>query len=136
MIPKLLHPVPCVIEKIDRAGTIMDEDAREPIQSASRPTTVTVPGQVEWGTQMGLEAAKTGPRETSSGYVLFRRIDLEAAGVTLEDNDRLAKLGDVETDVYINRLEWKGHYPDQGGPTMVKAYFADRAPSKQTRGEI
>jgi hypothetical protein len=134
MIPNLLHPVPISVEKIDRASTYYDPDAREPIQQAARATTVVVQGQVNWGTQKGLEPAKAGPREGATGYVLFRRVDLDAAGVTLEDNDRFAKLGDVETDVYVDRLEWEGHYPDQGGPTLVKAYFSDRQPAKQTRG--
>lgn len=133
-VPNLIHPVPCVIEKINRGATHMDEDAREPITQAARDATVTVPGQVNWGTQMGLEPQKAGPREGAAGYVLFRRVDLAAASITLEDNDRFAKLGDVETDVYIDRLEWQGHYPGAGGPTLVKAYFVDRRPAKQTRG--
>jgi len=133
-IPNLLHPVPCVIEKINREDTKMDEDAREPIQQAARDTAVTVPGQVNWGTQKGLEPQKAGPREGATGYVLFRHVDLVAAGIALEDNDRFAKLGNVETDVYVDRLEHEGHYPDQSGPTLVKAYFSDRQPAKQTRG--
>lgn len=133
-VPNLLHPVPISVEKIDRASTYYDPDAREPIMQAARKTIVVVPGQVNWGTQKGLEPQKAGPREGATGYVLFRHTDLTAAGLTLEDNDRFAKLGNVETDVYIDRLEHEGHYPDQGGPTLVKAYFSDRAPAKQTRG--
>ena len=72
--------------------------------------------------------------EGSDGYVLFRRIDLDTAGITLQRQDRFSKLGHVETDVYIVRLEHTAHYPDQGGPTLVKAYFEDRGPSRQTRG--
>ena len=134
MMPNLLNPVPISIEKIDRAGTYFDPDAREPIQQAERASVVVVPGQVSWGTQLGLEPQKAGPREGATGYVLFRYTDLTAAGVTLEDNDRFAKLGNVETDVYISKLEPCGHYKDQGGPTLVKAYFSDRQPAKQTRG--
>ena len=49
-------------------------------------------------------------------------------------DDRFKKIGSVDTDVFITRLEFQGHYPDQGGPTLVKAHFTDRQPSKQRRG--
>lgn len=133
-LPNLLHPVDIHVEKIDRASTAYDHDAREPIMQAARETIVVVPGQVNWGTQKGLEPSKVGPREDASGYVLFRYVDLVAVGVVLEDNDRIAKMGNVDTDVYISKLEPEGHYPDQGGPTLVKAFFVDRQPAKQTRG--
>lgn len=132
--PRLLHPVQISIEKIDRATTVYDPDAREPIFQASRKTVVVVPGQVNWGTQKGLEPSKVGPREGASGYVLFRHVDLTAAGIALEDNDRFARLGNVDCDLYVDRLEHEGHYPSAGGPTLVKAYFSDRQPAKQTRG--
>ncbi len=135
-LPRLLHPVDISIEKIDRAATVYDPDAREPIFQASRKTIVVVPGQVNWGTQLGLESTKAGPREGAAGYVLFRRVDLDAASITLEDNDRFARLGNVDCDLYVDRLEHEGHYPDHGGPTLVKAYFSDRQPAKQTRGVV
>lgn len=133
-IPNLLHPVPVVIAKINRAGTRYDNDAREAVTQAARDSAVTVQGQVKWGLQEGLQPTKTGPKEDASGYVLFRRTDLATAGITLEQNDRFASIGGIDTDVYVSRIEWTGHYPSAGGPTMVKAYFADRQPAKQTRG--
>jgi len=133
-LPRLLHPVDVYVEKIDRAGTYYDEDAREPAQGAARKTIVVIPGQVKWGTQLGLEPSKGGPREGAVGYVLFRRVDLEAAGVTLQDNDCFKQLGDVDCDLYVDRLEFNSHYPSAGGPTLVKAHFSDRQPAKQTRG--
>lgn len=133
-LPRLIHPVPVVIEQIDRASTLYDSDAREAVTQAARDAGITIPGQVKWGTQFGLEPTKTGPREDASGYVLFRRIDLDAASVTLQINDNIKKLGDVDADLYISRLEWIAHYPSAGGPTMVKAHFVDRQPAKQTRG--
>lgn len=134
MIPNLIHPCDVKIKQILKSSTIMDEDAREPVQQAKRAATKTVPGQPKWGQQYGLGAGKAGAVEGSDGYVLFRKIDLDAASVTLQPNDRFVQIGHVMTDVYIIKLEWCGHYQDQSGPTMVKAHFADRQPSKQTRG--
>jgi hypothetical protein len=132
--PNLLHPVPVVVEQIDKTTTYYDDDAREPIQYAARPTQTTVQGQVEWRAQKNEEHRRTGTVEGASGYVLFRRVDLAAVSLNLQIEDRLARIGDIDTDVYVHRLEWVGHYPDKGGPTMVKAYFQDRGPARQTRG--
>lgn len=133
-IPRLLHAVDIIVERIDRASTLYDDDAREPISQAERKTSITIPGQVKWASQYSLEMTKAGARENSSGYVLFRKVDLDTAGVTLQDNDRIAKMGHVECDLYVDRMEWCGHYADQGGPALLKAFFSDRQPAKQTRG--
>jgi len=134
-IPNLIHPVPIKIQKINRAGTLMDEDAREPIQFAKREATLIVPGQVKWVGQFKLEETRGGVVEGSSGYVLFRQVDLDAAnggvGIELEQNDRFTRIGTRDTDVYVIELTPTGHYPDQGGHTMLKAWFGDRGAQKK-----
>lgn len=134
MIPRLLHPVPIVIEQISKGATIYDPDSREPIQSAARTSQKTVQGQVKWGGDLSLQVAAGGALEGSRGYVLFRYVDLEAQGVELQQNDRLVKIGNREVDVYVVEVTDCGHYTDQGGATMIKAHFADREPSRQRRG--
>lgn len=133
-LPRLLHSVVIEIQQIDRTGTFQDDDAREPVQIVKRNITKQLPGQVKWGSQYNLEPTKVGPTENSDGYVLFRKVDLDSQSITLKSQDRIIKMGHVETDVYIVNFEWIGHYTDQVGPTMLKAYFIDRQPSKQTRG--
>lgn len=131
--PNLLHPVPVTIEQKATATTVYDEDAREPVGDVERTTPVIVEGQAKWRDQFAVDMEPGGIQETSDGYVLFRRVDLDAESVTLQVFDRITRIGNIDTDVYITRLEWTGHYPDQGGPTMVKAHFADRQPAKQER---
>jgi hypothetical protein len=86
-------------------------------------------------------------RRQSHGYVLFRLVDVRAAAnragfgqYRLKQNDRFLKFGvgpnAVETDLYIVDLRYSGHYPDQGGASLVKAFFEDRNPSKQNRGGV
>jgi len=133
-IPNLLHPVPVTIEPIDRASTSFDEDAGEPIQAATRAAAVTVPGQVRWTSRNELRMQLGGPVENADGYVTFRFVDLRAAGVTdLKINDRITRTGSTVVEVYITKLEPFAHHPDQGGPTLLKAWFKDRSPAK-TRG--
>ena len=133
-VPTLIHPVPVKLRQISRSTTFYDDDAREPIQHATRLATKTIQGQVSWKSQFDIGHNKAGTVLNASGYVLFRKIDLDAQSIVLQDNDRIIQIGTRDTDVYINKLVPTGHYPDIGGHTMIKAFFADRAPSKQTRG--
>lgn len=132
VVPKLIHPTPVEIQQINRVATKMDPEAREPVQQAVRATTVIVNGQPKWVSQLQKGHDKGGSTETSIGYVLFRLIDLDALGISLQQNDRFKKIGRIVTDVFIMRLEYTGHYDE--GPTLVKAHFRDRQPGKQNRG--
>ncbi len=135
-IPNLIHPVPVSIQVIDRSNTIVDDDMREPVQQSARGATTVVGGQVKWGMDQGFGSERKGPAEDSDGYVLFRLVDLaaEAPPVVIKRDDRFIRLGTVDVDVYVTALRYEGHYPDQGGPTLVKAFFKDRQPSRATRG--
>lgn len=133
-IPNLIHPVPILIQQIDTAETLYDDELREPVQQSVRGATVTVDGQVKWGLDQSVDSERRGAQEDSDGYVLFRYVDLQAQGVTLKHEDRFIKLGTLDVDVYVTSLRPEGHYSDTGGPTLVKAFFADRQPSRQTRG--
>ena len=130
-IPNLNHPVDVVLHQISRGTTFMDEDAREPVQHAARESSVTVPGQTRWVSAMEARPGRSGVAEDERGYVVFRAVDLTAESVTLARGDRISKIGLEDCDVYITRIQPEGHYPDQGGATLFKAYFGDRQPSRQ-----
>lgn len=129
-LPKLIHPVPILVETINEAQTVYDDDFREPIQHSVRNTETEVPGQVKWGSEDKFNPSRIGAEEDSDGYVLFRYKDLDAAGVTLKRNTRFTSIGGRATDVYVTRLQPQGHYQEFGGPTLVKAYFKDRQPAR------
>lgn len=133
-VPNLLDPVPVTIVQGDVASTLYDEDAREPVQQLAHQTPVTLQGQVKWGAVEEVEMERQGVAEGADGYVLFRKIDLDVKGVTLAKNDRFTQIGLVETDVYILKLQPMGHYTDQGGHTLVRAWFEDRTPAKVAHG--
>jgi hypothetical protein len=133
-IPNLLHPVPIYIQQIDTDNTLYDDEFREFIGQETLTEAVMVPGQVKQTFDYSVKSARRGRKEDSSGYILFRYVDLNAAGITLALNDRISKIGTIDTDVYINVLEPEGHYEAIGGPTVVKAYFTDKQPVRQTRG--
>jgi len=139
MLPNLIHPVPVQIKQLLRTTTPVDPDYEEPIQQASLGPAVSVPGQVKWTMDERLRTSLTGAEVESQGYILFRRADLRAKGVAeLKQNDRIVAVGvganERLVDLYITGIRFEGHFPDQGGATLVKAFFRDRDPGKQTPG--
>jgi hypothetical protein len=129
--PRLIHPVSVTIQRIDRATTVYDEDAREPVQQASRFTNLILQGQPRWTSGEQLRISRDGPTVDADGYVLFRYRDLDAAGITLQINDRITQIGRRTLEVYIVRLDDAGHYTDTNGASLVRAWFKDRKPAKE-----
>lgn len=134
--PNLIHPIPITVQRENKAKTIVDEDFREPVQQAARSSQFVINGQVKWGVDEKLVATRGGPREDSDGYVLFRYRDLEAIGESIKRGDRFVKLGRIDTDVYVTEVQPMGHWQDQGGATIMRAYFRDRQPGRQNRGSL
>lgn len=132
-LPNLIHPINCTVQHIDRAATHYDADAREPIQHAKRTTTFVLPGQPKWGSEAQLGVSRGGATEDSAGYVLFRQTDLDAAALALEVGDRVTLQGYRSAEVYVTRIQPMGHYPDQNGASLVRAWFTDRRPAKTRR---
>lgn len=130
--PRLIHPVPIIIQRLDKSNTFYDDDYREPVQQSARYTNITIQGQPRWGGKDVATFTRGGLVEQSTGYVLFRYLDLEAASITINVNDRFIKIGLQEVDVYVVRLIPQGHY--NGRAKLVKAYFADRQPARQRIG--
>jgi hypothetical protein len=134
-IPNLLHPVPIRVEQIQRGAVEVDPDYDEEYEVIARAAVVVLPGLVKWGYSDHFRANDTGPQEGEDGYVLFRLVDLRAQGlVSIYRGDKFIQLGGnpnaIGTDVYVVRLRFEGHYPDQNGPTLLKAFFSDRQPVK------
>jgi hypothetical protein len=138
--PNLLHKTPVYIRQIDRSFTVMDDNLREPIGQVRREKKpIKLIAQVKIGDTDDPDASEGGVTERSAGYLLFRTQDLRAAEVELQRGDRVVQIGDPpndrETDYYLTKFQWRGHYPEHGGPTLLKAFFADRKPSRQ-RGDL
>jgi len=133
-IPNLIHPVRVYIQQVDVDNTLYDDELRELIGQEVLTEAVMVPGQVKWDLNNSVQTARRGAKEDSHGYVLFRYVDLSAAEVTLARGNRIARMGTIDTDVYIIALQPEAHYGDTDGPTLVKAYFSDVQPVRQTTG--
>lgn len=137
-LPNLIHPLPTHVQSVNPGATIQDEGYREPVQTVAYGETYTAPGQWKWISDRELRMQDAGAEEYSTGYVLFRMSDLRALGKTISRGDRIIGYGSgaakVDLDVYVTKLRYEGHYPDQQGPALVKAFFNDRASERQKRG--
>lgn len=134
-IPNLLHPVPVTVQRINRAETVVDEGYDEEYEVVAREADVILPGQIKWSAFDRYRPTVIGTEEGEDGYVLFRIVDLRAQGVdAIVRGDKFIALGgspnSIATDVYVTRVRFEGHYPDQNGPTLIKAFFSDRQPVK------
>ena len=130
--PNLIHPLDVDIEQISRSTSYYDEDAREAIQQVFRGSKVTVKGQPRIRSFQRLDVERGGSRHEVSGYVLFRKRDLDSANITLQINDKITKIGNLTVEVFIERLEAMGHLDSFGGHTLMKAWITDRIPSKRS----
>jgi hypothetical protein len=137
--PHLLHPIPVWVRKIDKALTpLMDDALGEPIGQVFRPQkAVRLRAQIETSADARAEQSNGGIQLRYSGYLLFLTEDLRAARFKLEIGDRIVQVGekpnDRATDWYVVSTEFLGHYQDQGGSTLVKAFYEDLAPSRLVR---
>lgn len=137
MIPNLIHPVRVKVKRLVRDELVMDLDAREPYHGRRTTTSseVTIDAQIKWRARDDLVPQMAGVVERSIGYILVRLIDMDAAmgtGVRFKRGDQIVEMGVLSgLDLYIVREEPIAHWHDQGGTTLIKYHFEDRAPVQQ-----
>lgn len=154
MIPNLMDPIPVTIQRQNVAATVFDARAREPVRqlwkAGEGPGTgdaVELVAQVNWNQAKGVAKPVVRPggvEEESEGYLLFRLVDLLAAGVAteradgtvafgLERGDRIVRIGRRRTNLYVVFFRDVAGYEDRGGCTLLEVDFASRAPSSSAR---
>jgi len=125
------------IRKADRKFTaVQDDNLKEPIgqvRRSQRP--INIDAQIKQEQQVVIGPG--GAEEHEDGYLLFLTKDLTERHLEIERGDLIVQMGDGknarETELYITRFRWMGHYPSASGPTLLRAYFMDRQPA-QNRG--
>ncbi|MCK5019295.1 MAG: hypothetical protein KAS32_19705 [Candidatus Peribacteraceae bacterium] len=118
---------------INKVNTLMDDDAKEPVGKPAR-TSKSLSGQIYFQDQTW-ESGREGILDKTLGYVVFRVYDLGLANVTIRVGDHITAMGvnagQVSLPLYVYRFRYRAHHPDQGGYTLLKAWFTDRKPAKQ-----
>ena len=136
-VPNLIHPVLCTIQPLDRVTTLMDMEFREPLPSERRLANVVIQAQVRWFGMSERHRENVGGSQVSKGYLLFRLKDLTDSGYSPKVGDLVLHMGSqTNINMYLESFEDRGHYPDQQGPTMRRAYFTDREPTREARDYV
>lgn len=133
-LPNLIHPIEVEIEPADKANALYDRDAREPVRSVARAATIVLEAQVEYRDPGDPRWQAMGIHESVTGYLLFRVLDLEAAGYTPgpTGGDRIVRIGHRTASLFTLQRKDAGHYGSEDGSTLVLVYFGDRRPSATT----
>lgn len=132
--PKLLHKVPVTVALINKASTVYNANAGEPVRAANRAVTVIIPGQIHWGSEDVPDFEKEGVVEKSDGWVTMRTKDLTARGLVdekgnpgIERGAKFIKFGKQDgLELFVTKSKPLGHWPDKDGFTLVRIYFEDR----------
>ena len=121
--PNLIHPILILIDQVDPEKTEWDEEAREPIRQ-TKTNRIAVNAQVKWFQQGDPKAKEAGDMLDARGYLLFSVSELMNAGISINRQDRVVKIGYMTVeDTYIRGFAPMAHYPDQNGAGLLKAYF-------------
>ena len=129
VLPKLIHPIPVVLELLNTSVLKFDPDTKEVIPGGMGRTTVALKAQVQWTEEDRLRTGDAVPRDQSKGYLLFRQRDLDNKGISISRSDKIVRIGKLtDLELYVISTKPRGHYPDQGGHTLLQADFSDREP--------
>lgn len=127
-VPNLLNPVNVVIEPGAPAVTRFDEDAREPVRTLKKGPPISLFAQVEWAITSP-RAFAAGPVQGATGYLVVRKVDIDAIPYSPRRGDKVTVIGNQTTDLYLSHVAPTGHYTDAGGTTLFRLYFEDRRPA-------
>lgn len=129
MLPAVLNPVDIVVDQRSVATTAIDPDFDEPLGAAARGASITLRGQVNYGSASGhherLVRSRTGDEAASSGHLLFRKKDLDDAGVTIGKGDRVSSIAGVSVDLEI--IEVRHQAPLRGVFLLTMCPFRERS---------
>lgn len=134
-LPRLLHPTLVKVRKSNQAGSKYDRQAREPVGKVARGAVISIQAQVCWKNAK-FEIEREGGKVIVDGYLTFLRTDLVRLGIDIEYQDLIIEMGTGaakrEVNLYVEAIQYRGHNPNYGGHTLVKAWFSDKAPVRHS----
>lgn len=105
MRPVRMNLVEVVVRKLSKDRTGWDPDFEEPLGPKDRTGEVVLRGQVNFGSAGAAferrSRSLTGDRAESDGRLVFRKTDLDAAGVTIEKGDQVVRIAGLPADMLV-----------------------------------
>ena len=131
IIDSLIEPRPIIIAQVNKGATIYDDDAREPVKQVRRAVPVQLEAQVSWTRNRRTSfnrGAQGGVQDSATGYLVFMRRDVAAAGVTLQRGDRITSIAGVAVNpvLYLIGEQRAGHL--SGSANLEIWDFTDKRP--------
>lgn len=135
MLPSRMNTVEIVLRKLGSDRTHWDPDFEEPLTKKNRTEEVVLHGQVNLGRSGSAfdrrRPSLTGDRAESDGHLVFRKADIEAAGVTLRKGDRVVRVAGEEVDFLLTEV--RPESPLGGEFLLVYAEFEE---NREERGSL
>jgi hypothetical protein len=134
MFPERMNTVEIVVRKLAKNRTHWDSDFEEPITKKDRSVEIFLRGQVNLGRAGSAferrSPSLTGDRAESDGHLVFRKADLDAAGVTLAKGDRVIRIAGEAVDFLLTEV--RPESPLGGGFLLVYAEFEHNREERAT----
>lgn len=125
--PSLLNPTTIVVSQVDETETQFDPIRRTPINRVARQTEFSVQAQIKWSVSPASSQpmpSQVGVDEQQQSYAIVLKKDLDGLGKTIQRGDLIKKVEDIDTQLYVLRVEYGSHY--DGKFKLVKVVFEDR----------
>lgn len=129
VLPLRINEATFTFEQLNKPGTGIDSDFREPVSHKRRGARIEVLGQVSAmvHTLARLQRTQTGDAKPETMHAVFRPRDLVAAGVTIKQGDRLVKIavnGDgIDVSLIVIDVTKGSYLKSQGKHLLVHVNF-------------
>lgn len=125
---RLLFPVTVTISPVDRAGTIVDTRAREPVLQVARGAPVSLSAQVQFTERAALEVERGGRSSRSRGYLVVLVDDVEALSYSPRPGDKVTDIPGESGTFFVTAVTPHAH--KNGRNQTLHLDFEDRSPVK------
>jgi len=129
--PNLIEPSPVLLERLNKASTVYDTNAKQPLRQTRRLAAVTLSAQIS-STRDHRTAykftAQGGAQAEAEGYLVLRRKDLEALSVSFQRGDKITSMAGNAVEYYVVGLQRAGHH--HGQHQLEFWFYSDRRPAK------
>lgn len=128
----LIEPINVNIEQIDKDSTVFNDGLSGrnfPANTISRKSVITLEAQVVFGDrdQKG-NITMLGADEQRKGYMVIRVSDLEDKKINLKRGDKITKIAQNETELYLTHSSGDPAAHINGVFNLVRMFFEDRDP--------
>lgn len=110
MFPYRMNLVDIELKQVNKPGTVIDVDFREPKGASKLQDVITLKGQVNFGGDKFFnrtERTFTGDAAPSDGHFVFRKKDLDDLSIILQKGDRVISVAGVPMELELDEIRFE-----------------------------